>query len=840
MAYQKGLSKVMAGQKTQIDFDNSVSLQGSLPSRDLLTQPPSENKNNISITGAGISSTKLEAARQEQESISIIQQQEKKRDEQRHVEMMKEVERLASEMAKEDFNNDPSKGVQAEKAKAALKAIASKYPEQFSASSVEAELVSKFRSGYESTHEALFNELSWIKQGYYSVKSWCSGAWDSLKGFGEGLVNLGKGIKTVSEVVTDVAIAAAKGAGKLVASAASTAYSVVSDKSTWQSVGRGIGKAYDFATSPNTWSAVGTGLGKAYDFVTSEKTWQKVGSACESLKNFMTNPKTWQAVGHGLKTAAGAVADFSVLCVTDPSKAFSQACSGAKAAGHFLKGVSDAIGITDLAVGIKDMALSLGKAGLSALSASGSLVRDLARVAAGQITAEELKENLTRNFQEVAKEVSKGIAAGMQAIKGAAIIAGSLIGVTDLIDCVRYAANGNWGLALMSGGFAVTALLGAGIVKTLGRGVVKTAAKEALEVAGKEIGEKVLKEVGSKLGQEVLVKTATEAVDNGVKTLAKQIMKHGEKALTHESMTAAMKESTHAAVEATLKRAGVGKLVDKYTFKLLETVESKGVRGLTRELKELGVSDARAAAKQMKKALNGGRLDKEIKDILEDGISKPIREHVETGMKEQFQTRLRSALRGELEDKSSQTVAKAVRHQAERLGKDLEKHIDDYVEAGWTGAREGIESATRKVVREGIEAAFKRHRAHRHMPDSISKDKNTFEKHAEKTATVEPQAEKIEISKKATELEAKRHVPEETNRQIRFRSEIREVNGRQLKMNYRVLADGTSELDSMQIVREAQEQAAAKSIADAAEQGGDVKYKFSNPTSGNKGGKAAA
>ena len=297
-----------------------------------------------------------------------------------------------------------------------------------------------------------------------------------------------------------------------------------------------------------------------------------------------------------------------------------------------------------------------------------------------------------------------------------------------------------------AGGAIVGAALMRTGIKTAAKEVLKSAAKNFVKTAAKEMGQEVVERLGKELSTEVIEATAREIAEQGGRELAEKIVQEGSSEVLTTQTRAVMADVSEQLTERMLRDANLVKHVDDVTTELLEGIHNSSVRELTQQLEAAGVTNARGTAKELKKLIKNGKADAEIKEILEDNITTAVREHLETHMEQAFKTQFRGMLDGtarasleqsqkellersgvesaeqlskaarkEFDDlgkqiKHCETLERAAKEEAERLGKTLDNYIDDVVEDGWKGVKEGIEKATRKLVREGIEKAFARFR----------------------------------------------------------------------------------------------------------------------------------
>jgi hypothetical protein len=328
------------------------------------------------------------------------------------------------------------------------------------------------------------------------------------------------------------------------------------------------------------------------------------------------------------------------------------------------------------------------------------------------------------------------------------------IGFFDACDFVRYSAlaiaahgSGNeakrneylqkaavhaWGAADFAGTVAVvvttggTGLLAKGAFKAAAKGLVTEGAEKIGKEVVQELTEKVTREVFDEATDKVVQQTfsqaleagAREIADSGAKTLAKAVAQNGSKALTEESIKSAMRESGEKVTADIMQSFGVEKLVKDKTLELLKTLSNASEADVIKILENQKIANPKAMAKKLQVALMDGTADKILQEELVDGISRELNESVAKGMEKTFKERWTAILKGEVDDKTSEILNKAIRERAEKEGKEVGKLIDESVEAGWKGAREGAEKAVREAVEKGVREAFEEFRKQRRDEDS--------------------------------------------------------------------------------------------------------------------------
>lgn len=498
---------------------------------------------------------------------------------------------------------------------------------------------------------------------------------------------------------------------------------------------------------------------------------------------------TWE----NFKTAS--VAAWSGA-VTSFSAAGSILYAGVSTAGGFLKSVSDSIGLTDLAVGIYhntvmvphllyDLGLcAIGKQSLSgALSNAAHHMSQSARALVGAVKClgevTGITDALMAGKHLVHALAAYGRGEDMQAL--AHLGQAAMHGAFAVMSAGAIAATVATGGA--AAGSVAAVMAGRMAAKEAAKAVLKTAAKEFFEKGAKEIGELALK----KLGGEALSLVSKEMGTAAAKELEQQAIKELGAGASKEATTALVERlalqkliqregvATAKELGETLSKKAPGELttdtvrelgseigerrtsellkqlklsetVDELVFDALKNLDTMSPRQARAHLIDtFGVSkrEANRMAREAKKALRTGKADNAIKQVYEDGITKQISEVIQTDMEQSFKETFGKALRGQLDEPWSRTLAKNVDSQAKKLGKTVDEFSDELVEAGWKGVKEGIESATRKLVREGIENAFKRFRA-RSAKVLPRKESDAIEHEAEPTTLAKEEASATE------------------------------------------------------------------------------------------------
>jgi hypothetical protein len=264
-------------------------------------------------------------------------------------------------------------------------------------------------------------------------------------------------------------------------------------------------------------------------------------------------------------------------------------------------------------------------------------------------------------------------------------------------------------------GVVVTKELAQNAVSVLGKQEGGELAVKALKAAAvKELGEEASKEAQQKLVADLAFKNlCQEEAVAGAKESLQKIAAKGAEALSTDTAFAVCKDVGEQRTKAFLRTLGLPELVDKHVLDLLNNANNLKTSKFTAELMEkygLAKNEAKAMAKDVKKALKSGKADGEIKTILEEGISKPVSEALQKEMEQPFKSTMRKGFQGELDEAFSKELSESVAKKATSLGKTVDGYTDDLVEASWKGYREGIELAVKSLVREGIDSAFKKFR----------------------------------------------------------------------------------------------------------------------------------
>ncbi|NLF26011.1 MAG: hypothetical protein GX589_10200 [Deltaproteobacteria bacterium] len=579
----------------------------------------------------------------------------------REEELFKRVRLEAQRLATKTFHQSPGAKPDHKLIRECLRKIGSRYAD-LPLNTLEEKILSEFYDAYRQKYDTLFGELSWVKRQYYRTKEWvCAlpqNIFSQVAGFTRGIFKVGCATVSAASTVAEIGKEAACDTAKLVAKVA--------------------------------------------------------------------------------KTAKNATGKFISNCVREPVKTW-------QSIQTFAKDVSDSLGITDLAVGVLGSGRRvLGSFG-QVLKTGGVLAQDFVRVIKGECTAGQLKENLKQNVNVAFSELGKALAEAQRVVKGALVMTGEVTGVIDVVYAAKYALEGRWGMVAMHAGFAVASagsiaatvatggaaagsILGVMAGRTAMKITLKQATKQGFETLAKELGSKVVAEFGQEVGKQICKElgqeVTKESLHAGLQTALKQtgeriakesldgvveqVRKHGAQALTSEAVQKTTAEAAEKVTETFLKKYGLSEIVEKQVYQTLKELSEKTPKKLAASLEDLGISQKQF--KQMQQSLKHPKFDKELKQVFEDAIGKPLTKSLQDGMEKPFKDTFRAGLKGELEDESCQKLLKAMQEKGIKL---TDGQIDDLVEAGWKGCKEGIEKAARKVVREGIERAFKQFRSPR-------------------------------------------------------------------------------------------------------------------------------
>ena len=222
---------------------------------------------------------------------------------------------------------------------------------------------------------------------------------------------------------------------------------------------------------------------------------------------------------------------------------------------------------------------------------------------------------------------------------------------------------------------------------------------------------------------EKIAKTTTAIVEDGVQQLAKEVTQKGRDALIGkaalENVESTFKDIAYKQTHKLLKELNLYEHTKKVCLNILNEIDQKSVKEIQERLTKLGLSEeaAEASAKSLKKALKKGLSDDELAEIFTEQITREVTNALLKEMETPFKQQFAKALAGESTTKAGKQLAQAMEEKGIKLSK---QEIDDLVEAGWKGCREGVEKAVREVVEKAVKDAFKEFRdAKRRLRPSI-------------------------------------------------------------------------------------------------------------------------
>ena len=467
----------------------------------------------------------------------------------------------------------------------------------------------------------------------------------------------------------------------------------------------------------NAWSSVkgfcsksveiGTGIAKgiykigefavteAVPFLFSEKCWSAVGSAAAWVGSKLIDPDTWVAAGK-----------FAFSCVTWAQRAawnvITNPVDSLRAAGSFLKSMSDGLGLTDLAVGLGRLCTGDLRGGLQALKGAGTAFLEFTGIA--DLGRAVYHGGLALYYLGTGDKLQAAIHGGQALMNGAFAVL----------------SIGSIAATVATGGAAAGAIVGVMALRTslstAAKQVVKTACKEFLKESGEKIGKELVENLAKTVSRDVLTQAGEKIANQGTRDLAIQHLgREGAQALLsrgtadHVRAELATKLLQKAGPEAfeqvmekhgikvgdrLMKDMGITERVAKLTEQFVRDTRGKSAKDLAAELLEAGVvknqKEALSTAKELQRILKGAgkASDKELCETLTEGIMKPLREHVNSAVREGFEKQMRTTLKGA-----------------------PEKQLDEAIEAGWRGAERGLEKSMRKAVYAGVKEGLNRSRA---------------------------------------------------------------------------------------------------------------------------------
>lgn len=681
--------------------------------------------------------------------------------------MLEEARQLAADSAARDFARDYQSQPDLDAVQRNLNTLAEKYGDLFTAERIDAvrqNLVQSYESTYttvrEQKEQQRWDSLAWYEKAWEGVSNWAGSAWQGMK-------NIASGIGAVAQTVGSLTVDAVRGVGNVAQSAAS----VVADVA--------VG-AWDLATSADTYKSIWNGVTTTASAIASGVS--TAATAIADAASFCWNnpDKVWSAIQtgavaawNGLGTAAEyawkaagatvhALAEFGAAVINDPAKAWEMiksaaattwegAKSAALATGRFVYGMAETLGIVGFCKGIGTAAVETWNTVKATASTAMELGRDFARLARGEITAEQLAANLKQNLGEIGAHY----VAAWKGVGSAALSLGQGVceftGVADMYRAGVAIANGDWISASMHLTFAAGSVaglftLGASNVAVLGakqatkeavKQVLKQGAKEGFELLAKEVGEQALntlaKESIEALAKQTLKEAGQEVTKEALETASKQILKQAGV----ESLENASKESLEAVLKVTLERSGAQaatntaevmtkelaemgaerlaalrastELTEDFARQIAKTETEKIAADLVRNPAKQAVSEMleriekssakdlaqelgieKKAAKEMQRALARGKADDEIKQMLEEQLVRDLKDPVANGMRDGFE--------------------KTMEGRAKEISKSFDLDEAALRKGAREGFEEGVEAGVRRGAREGIEQSFREFR----------------------------------------------------------------------------------------------------------------------------------
>jgi hypothetical protein len=433
------------------------------------------------------------------------------------------------------------------------------------------------------------------------------------------------------------------------------------------------------------WASIASGLkafGKAMPIVTKklyQADWNKIGNKCLSAIGYAcdmaakgiafvaAHPReTVDLAIQGLKIAGGVLLNIGKAALEEGYNLITHPIDTLKRFGSFLKGFSDTVGLTDLAAGGYHFALCIGSMAVLNFSAA----------------------------KKHGEEATRSIAGAIKAV-------GEITGISDIGRACIALSKDEYGKAAIFGTLGATQLYV--VCTTLGLGNLLSksgieAAKKGIRILSQNTAREVVAEVEKKISNKVLHTTgekianiSAELVLGNWPEVAKNLF---------QGVKNIVKDTAEKIVEKLLRENGVKETVTAATDKLLEKISRGSVKDLAKEFTERGVSasEAKYMAKCLKKALwKEGRCSR-YHGILAEEIIDEISDQLNENLMER-------GLRAGFESGWKKQVARIVKLK----GLD-EESAEIMLKAGREGFAEGVELAVRKVVREGVEASFKKYR----------------------------------------------------------------------------------------------------------------------------------
>lgn len=313
--------------------------------------------------------------------------------------------------------------------------------------------------------------------------------------------------------------------------------------------------------------------------------------------------------------------------------------------------------------------------------------------------------------------------AALEGVSGSIALAGTILTVVTVGSS----------LSLNAGLAAANVTVKEAVVESAGI-IAKEASKEIVERTTQAIGTEVLEKIGAECAKGGLATFKAVFSKTLETTIERQIASHGMAAITEEFMRKAIQDAlvhamaeagvreatkkvTEAAVMKMLREHGIQKIVEEETLKLLTRTAAEDVGVLTETLAKNGVSHAGLKARALKRALLDGSMDDEIKQVFEDRFTEDLtRSLQERGLRKGFEKGLEAEIQS-IDDEAKAIAAK----YGVRLKDGISCEMAEAIKAeARIGFNEGVDSAVRQVVREGIEEAFRKFREKREDNNSRS------------------------------------------------------------------------------------------------------------------------
>jgi len=525
-------------------------------------------------------------------------------------------------------------------------------------------------------------------------------------------------------------------------------------KSVAGSIKTGAEKIVKFLRDPETWKTLGQKLQTTWEFASSPETWSKAWEltcrAGAAVKDFVSNPERWLKAAEAVRELYRKSLELTVWCIQNPGEALRNCLSaswrGTKAVGSFLKSVSDYTGITDLAVGLYHTAMIPWESIRSLASVASGVAKDFVKLAKGEISADQLKENFKSNLAFNNERMTERVSQALRAFKGAGTLVAELTGIRDTYLAISCAIRGDWKgvafhatFAALSAGALIATISTAGaaggsmVAVAAGRQTLKQATKQTLRQGtrifvrgqGKEIGTRVWNSIaaehGSKAMHSDMLRLATRSADTAGEMAASFVKRHGSQALTPKTITILNRAAAEQGAEQLLKRWGVTQKIYRETLGVLNSTIKFKRRKLAHQvqamLPEMTRRESRRIAGNLQKALRNGRGDKELMKLIEKGATESIAGRILKASESTFKQRTRQwftgqarKAKGEILD-SSKVLNRAMREQAKSSGRPVKDVINQSVDAAWKGYRQGVYRATSTAVQAGVKKAFRHFRA---------------------------------------------------------------------------------------------------------------------------------